>query len=106
MVMVPELGGINVVNIFMVVVLPAPFGPRNPKIFPFSTLRSMPSTATKSPYDFESELTSMEYNTYNFSPSLIYLLKFWCHKHQSKKDRYSKTIFISYTFHQDSVVRI
>ena len=34
----------------MVVVLPAPFGPRKPRISPFSTLNEMPSTAVWRPY--------------------------------------------------------
>ena len=34
----------------MVVVLPAPFGPRKPRISPFSTLNEMPSTAVARPY--------------------------------------------------------
>ena len=33
----------------MVELLPAPFGPRKPKVSPRSTEKSMPSTATKSP---------------------------------------------------------
>jgi hypothetical protein len=33
----PSLGYNNVVSILMVVVFPAPLGPRNPKISPFST---------------------------------------------------------------------
>src|SRR5574341_1367179 len=34
----------------MVVVLPAPFGPRKPRISPFSTRKEMPSTAVARPY--------------------------------------------------------
>src|SRR2546430_4181745 len=34
-------------SIFIVVVFPAPFGPRRPKISPGSTTRSIPSTARK-----------------------------------------------------------
>src|SRR5438309_3786699 len=37
----------SVAGIFIVVVFPAPFGPRRPKISPRSTRRSMPSTAWK-----------------------------------------------------------
>src|SRR5215469_966527 len=36
----------------IVVVFPAPFGPRNPKISPRSTLMEMPRTACSLPYDF------------------------------------------------------
>jgi len=32
--------------IFIVVVFPAPFGPRNPKTSPFCTVNEIPSTAT------------------------------------------------------------
>jgi hypothetical protein len=39
----------SVVNIFIVVDLPAPFGPRKPKISPDSTRRSTPREATTSP---------------------------------------------------------
>ena len=42
---VPALGSARVVQMEIVVVLPAPFGPSNPKIAPASTFRSMPSTA-------------------------------------------------------------
>src|SRR6266851_2149424 len=43
---VPPLGGISVASIRSVVVLPAPFGPRKPKISPRRTLRSTPTTAS------------------------------------------------------------
>src|SRR5687768_5923352 len=43
--MVPLVGSSSVDSIFMVVVLPAPFGPSRPKISPLSTRRSIPSTA-------------------------------------------------------------
>jgi hypothetical protein len=39
------VGNSNVVNMDMVVVLPAPFGPRKPNISPSSTAKFMPSTA-------------------------------------------------------------
>src|SRR5688572_18490625 len=42
---VPLVGSSSVDSIFMVVVLPAPFGPSRPKISPLSTRRSIPSTA-------------------------------------------------------------
>ena len=36
---------------WIVVVLPAPFGPRSAKTEPWATSRSMPSSTTRSPYD-------------------------------------------------------
>ena len=48
----PELGFSRPVIIFIVVVFPAPFGPRNPNISPFSTERFTLETAVKSPKDF------------------------------------------------------
>ena len=41
----PEVGTPSVVIILMVVVLPAPFGPRNPHTSPSSTSKLMSSTA-------------------------------------------------------------
>ena len=46
---VPSVGGNRPVSIFMVVVLPQPFEPRNPKISPRSMRKSTWFTATKSP---------------------------------------------------------
>jgi hypothetical protein len=46
---VPEVGLRRVFNILIVVVLPAPFGPRNPKISPSLTSKSIASTALTSP---------------------------------------------------------
>ena len=46
---VPEEGGINPVNIFIVVDLPAPLGPRKPRISPCATEKFRPVTAGKSP---------------------------------------------------------
>ena len=43
--MVPEVGCKRVVSILMVVVLPAPFGPRNAKMLPFGTSKEMSFTA-------------------------------------------------------------
>src|SRR5256886_15394709 len=43
---VPPLGGSNVASMRRVVVLPAPFGPRKPKISPRLTSRSTPATAS------------------------------------------------------------
>ena len=45
----PPLSGDTHAIMRIVEVLPAPFGPRNPKASPASTRTSMPSTATKSP---------------------------------------------------------
>src|SRR5450759_293047 len=42
----PPLGGSSVASMRSVVVLPAPFGPRNPKISPECTVRSTPATAS------------------------------------------------------------
>ena len=48
-VMLPAVGRSSVVSIWMVVVLPAPLGPRNAKISPAWTSNDTPSTAFKSP---------------------------------------------------------
>src|SRR2546429_9474954 len=53
----PELGGRKHVSILIVVVLPAPFGPRKPTIWPFSTSNEMVSTAVVRAYLFVSSLT-------------------------------------------------
>ena len=44
----------------MVVVLPAPFGPRNPKISPAPTEKPMPRTASTSPYFLARSSTSID----------------------------------------------
>src|SRR5215813_1764412 len=46
---VPAVGGKSVVSMRMSVDLPAPFGPRSPKISPSSTAKLTPPTAVKSP---------------------------------------------------------
>ncbi len=46
---VPSVGRNRVVSIRTMVDLPAPLGPRNPKISPSSTTRSTPSTARRDP---------------------------------------------------------
>ena len=46
---VPEVGGLRVVIIRIVVVLPEPFGPSNPRTVPVGTVNEMSSTAVKSP---------------------------------------------------------
>ena len=45
----PEVGGSSVHSIRTVVVLPAPFGPRNPNTSPERTVKSMPRTASIPP---------------------------------------------------------
>src|SRR3989344_9514460 len=54
----------------MVVVLPAPFGPRNPKNSPCATVKETPSTAGSPLYDFLRSLISKAY------PMLEYLNNF------------------------------
>ena len=48
----PAVGGRNPVRIRIVVVLPAPLGPRKPTIWPFSTSNEMSLTATVRAYRF------------------------------------------------------
>src|SRR5215469_34145 len=47
---VPDVAFARVQRILIVVVLPAPFGPRNPKVSPRATSKSIPRTAWTSPY--------------------------------------------------------
>src|SRR6185437_13857724 len=54
---VPAVGGKKHVNIRMVVVLPAPFGPKKPTICPFWISKEMWSTAVLREYLFVSSLT-------------------------------------------------
>src|SRR6266436_3252832 len=54
---VPAVGGKKQVSIRMVVVLPAPLGPRKPTICPLSTLKEMWSTAVLRAYRLVSSLT-------------------------------------------------
>src|SRR5574344_865120 len=54
---VPLVGVRNPVIILMVVDFPAPFGPRNPRTSPFSTVKDIPFTASKEPKFFRSSLT-------------------------------------------------
>jgi hypothetical protein len=51
---VPPVGGETQPIIRIVELLPAPFGPRKPKASPFSTSKSIPSTAVSSPNLFTS----------------------------------------------------
>jgi len=46
----------------MVVLFPAPLGPKNPKISPFSTEKETSFTAIRSPNDLVRDFVSMEYN--------------------------------------------
>jgi hypothetical protein len=55
----PEVGARKPVINFMVVDLPAPFGPRNPSTSPGLTANEMSSTASKSPYRFVRLLISI-----------------------------------------------
>src|SRR5512140_3817937 len=54
---VPSVGGIKQVSIRMVVVFPAPLGPRKPTIWPFSTSNDRWSTATFRAYRLVSPWT-------------------------------------------------
>src|SRR5436853_5911210 len=54
---VPEVGNRNPVSMRIVVVFPAPFGPRKPTISPFATSKEMWSTARLRAYLFVSSLT-------------------------------------------------
>src|SRR5215469_17189130 len=54
---VPDVGGRKQVNMRMVVVLPAPFGPRKPTICPFSTEKEIWSTAVVRAYFLVRSLT-------------------------------------------------
>src|SRR6476661_934530 len=55
----PEVARMSVHRMLMVVDLPAPFGPRKPKISPGRTSRSMPRTASTGPKFFTSSCTEM-----------------------------------------------
>ena len=46
---VPDVGGLSVVIMRIVVVFPDPFGPSRPSTDPVGTVKEMPSTAVKSP---------------------------------------------------------
>src|SRR5882724_10209651 len=58
---VPDVGGRKHVSMRMVVVLPAPLGPKNPTICPFSISKEMWSTAVLRAYLFVSSLTVIMY---------------------------------------------
>src|SRR5687768_16974742 len=73
--MVPDVGGARPISIRIVVVLPAPFGPRNPKKHPRGTVNVRPSTAGFEPYTLRRSFTAMagessvmSYSSYRRSP--------------------------------------
>src|SRR6266487_2763031 len=57
----PEVGTSSVVNTRINVDLPAPFGPRRPKISPSATANVIPFTAVKSPKRLTTARTSMAF---------------------------------------------
>src|SRR5690606_12211074 len=56
---VPDVGAMKQVRIFIVVVLPAPLGPRKPSTSPRLTSKEAVRSAVKEPYDFDSSLASI-----------------------------------------------
>src|SRR3954454_4596212 len=54
----PEVGRASVQSMLMVVVLPAPLGPRKPKTSPAATSKLTPRTASRSPKALRSSRTS------------------------------------------------
>src|SRR5579862_5274983 len=56
---IPAVGCNIVVSILIVVVLPAPLGPKKPKIFPAGTVNETWSTAQKSPNFFTTSRASI-----------------------------------------------
>src|SRR6202012_5352764 len=71
---VPELGSARVHRILMVVDLPAPFGPRKPKVSPAATSKLIPRTASISPYFLVSSLTEIAGVPFVCPPPLPLLL--------------------------------
>jgi len=57
--MCPASGVSRPVSILMVVVFPAPFGPRNPNSSPSGTLKEISSTAVIAPNRFVNPLTAI-----------------------------------------------
>src|SRR5271157_3176011 len=55
----PDVGRRSVARKRMVVLLPAPLGPMNPKTSPLPMEKESPSTATKSPYRLVKLITSI-----------------------------------------------
>ncbi len=66
----PSDGGISAVSSFMVVDFPAPLGPKNPKIWPDSTDRSILFTAVMESYIFDRFLETIQFTNH----SAIFLL--------------------------------
>jgi hypothetical protein len=64
----PEVGLRSVESMLMVVVLPAPFGPRKPKSSPVATEKEIPSTAVKLPNFLINLSTFMEIINLPFIP--------------------------------------
>src|SRR5688572_20598228 len=56
---VPEVGEASVQSMLIVVLLPAPLGPRKPKTSPGGTVKDTPRTASTSPKDLTRSTTSM-----------------------------------------------
>src|ERR1700751_2389542 len=71
----PDVGFARVHRILMVVDLPAPFGPRKPKVSPVDTPKSMPRTASISPYLLVSALTEIAGVTLASPP--LHLRRLW-----------------------------
>ena len=83
-------------RIIIVVLLPAPFGPRNPKISPDSTANEMSFTAVTVPKDFERDLVSTEYNTLiaylNYKLLSVHKLFHKKFKEPLKQSEYERTL--------------
>ncbi len=71
---VPLLGGTSVVSMRMRVLLPAPFGPRRPKISPFCTVKLTLSTACNLPKRLLIPPTSMANSSWLRSSMAVYFL--------------------------------
>ena len=74
----PEVGLSKVVRIIIVVLFPAPLGPRKPKISPSSTFREMLSIATDFLKFFVNELISIALMNRFLIYNIICLRKFLC----------------------------
>ena len=72
---VPESGLKSVVRTRTVVVLPAPFGPSNPKTVPCSTSKLNPSRAITSPYFLTRLLAWIAID--KKTPEVIYLIQYY-----------------------------
>src|SRR6202050_4295001 len=71
----PDVGSARVHRILIVVDLPAPFGPRKPNVSPAATSKSMPRTASISPYFLVSWLTEIAGVTLACPPPLLRRLR-------------------------------